>query len=708
MPAQGSNMKKTFLCWSLAAAAALPAFSQTTLPAVTVSGRADPPLAVGGFDGVPLAQTPLQATRFDATALRDAGAVRLSDIARLDAAVGDTYNAEGYWDSLTVRGFVTDNRYNYQRDGLPINAETSLPLDNKERIELLKGLSGLQAGVSAPGGLVNLVVKRPLAQSSRSALLGWRERGSLLGAVDVSQRLGDAAAVRVNAAYEHLDPTYRDTRGHRRLLAVAGEIAPTAGLLIEAEFETSRRSQPSVPGFSLLGNRGVPDADTIDPRINLNNQPWVRPVVLDAASGSLRVTQRLSADWRAVAHFGTQRLTSDDRTAFPFGCGKEGNFDRYCSDGTFDYYDFVSDDERRRTDVLDLSLRGRTQWLGVEHRMQVGVQRSRFSARFGLQLFAPAGEGNIDGSAVVPRAVDPPFANTNRDRDATELYLRDAVRITPTVGAWFGLRHTRLEQRSVLSDGTEPSPDAPQSFTAPWLAFTYAPRADQLLYASWGEGVESYVAPNRPEFTNRGRPLPALKSRQFEFGWKAGDTQREFEIALFDIRRPQFVDLCVGSSCTSRLDGSVRHSGVDAKALWRHGAWSFGGGAQWLRARREGSTATPELNGLRPFNVPRLNLRALAGYDVASAPGLRVEAALAHEGDRMVLPDNSARIDGWTRVDAAARYAHRIGNTQLTWRLGVHNLADRRAWKEAPFQFGHAYLFPLAPRTWRLSLQADL
>lgn len=82
--------------------------------------------------------------------------------------MSDAYNTEGYWDNLTVRGFVIDNRFNYRRDGLPINAETSIPLDNKAQIEVLKGTSGLQAGTSAPGGLVNYVVKRPLAEPLRA------------------------------------------------------------------------------------------------------------------------------------------------------------------------------------------------------------------------------------------------------------------------------------------------------------------------------------------------------------------------------------------------------------------------------------------------------------------------------------------------------------------------------------------------------------
>jgi iron complex outermembrane receptor protein len=41
-------------------------------------------------------------------------------------------------------------------------------------------------------------------------------------------------------------------------------------------------------------------------------------------------------------------------------------------------------------------------------------------------------------------------------------------------------------------------------------------------------------------------------------------------------------------------------------------------------------------------------------------------------------------------------------------RLGIDNLTDRRAWRESPYQFGHAYLMPLQPRTWSASIAIDL
>jgi iron complex outermembrane recepter protein len=128
---------------------------------------------------------------------------------------------------------------------------------------------------------------------------------------------------------------------------------------------------------------------------------------------------------------------------------------------------------------------------------------------------------------------------------------------------------------------------------------------------------------------------------------------------------------------------------------------------QWLRARREGSQTTA-INGLEPTNVPARTLKLHAVYAAPELPGLSMQVGLTHESARMVLPDNSASIHGHTRVDIAARYQAKFGETAAIWRIGIDNLFDQRAWRESPYQFGHSYLFPLAPRTLRASMQLDL
>ncbi len=688
----------------------------TRLAPVLVTGPALPVALVSGWGDIPLAELPLQATVVGASALRDTGARRLADLIGLDASVGDAYNTEGYWDSLTVRGYVLDNRYNFRRDGLPISAETSIALDNKSSIEIMKGLSGIQAGTSAPGGLVNYVVKRPLAGPLRSVAVEWRQAASVTGSVDLSQRFGagEAFGLRLNAAAARLDPLVRAARGDRSVVALAGDWRLSADTLLEAEIESSHRSQPSVPGFSLLGDR-VPAP--VDPRINLNNQPWSLPVVLDGTTASLRWQQRLGTDWRLRIALASQRLRSDDRIAFPFGCfdpnpSPDGSYyaDRFCPDGSFDLYDFRSDNERRRVDAFEASVQGPLQTGALRHAVAFGLLHSRSRDRFQRQAFNFAGTGHVDAGAVTPAAPQAIDENTNRDERSTELSVRDAIRLGERATVWLGLRHTRLERHSIRTDGSRPT-DYAQSFSTPWLAASYAVAPGQLVYASWGKGVESEVVPNRDRYLNRGQALPPLTSRQTEVGVKASGAEHEGGVAAFDIDRPVSADIgaCdTPGSCVRAFDGSARHRGIEAQLGWRPGPFTLHAAAQWLRARRQGSQ-NAAIDGREPANVPARTLRLQAHYSPPALPGLVVQARLSHESRRAALSDNSARIDGHTQVAVGARYETALGGFRtITWRAGIDNLFDRRAWKESPYQFSHAYLFPIAPRTVRVSLQVDL
>ncbi|MDB5872316.1 MAG: TonB-dependent siderophore receptor, partial [Ramlibacter sp.] len=152
---------------------------ETTLKPVVITGHTAAPAAdVTGFGDVPLKEVPVSATVINRQQLDASGARRLADLTQFDASVTDAYNAPGYWDFISIRGFTLDNRFNFRREGLPISAETTIPLDNKERVEILKGTSGIQAGTSAPGGLVNYVVKRPTEQDLREVKLEMTSRAS--------------------------------------------------------------------------------------------------------------------------------------------------------------------------------------------------------------------------------------------------------------------------------------------------------------------------------------------------------------------------------------------------------------------------------------------------------------------------------------------------------------------------------------------------
>lgn len=690
---------------------------------ITITDTA--PSQVSGFGDVPLRQAPFSAITIDRQTLQDIGAQRVSDALRLDASVADSYNSPAYWDMLSVRGYTLDNRYNYRREGLPISAETMIGMDNKERIELFKGTSGIQAGTSAPGGLVNYVVKRPpSAQNTTvrdvSASFGPGHNSSI--ALDLGGRFGQDQALgyRFNAAYEDLDPYIQNTEGHRNLIALAMDWRLTPDSRLEWEIERSERQQMGLNAYSLLANatdplNGVPSLPaTVNGQRNITRQAWSVPGVFAGTTGSLRFKQNLDGGWLWTTQYGAQRLRTDDRLSYAFGCTTPGGDwigDKYCSNGGFDLYDYRSDNERRSSDALQTELSGTMQLAGLRHHLGLSIMRSRLLDRpSAMQAYNWAGTGNIDGTSDSPEAQPTPGdLNTQRSEYTTEIALRDRIELSAQTALWLGWRHSHLNRASERSDGSRAVQDK-RSFNTPWLALTHQITPTYLVYGSYGEGIETDVAPNRSRYTNAGQALPALRSEQFELGVKGQWAKTRWQASWFDITRPVSGDegFCdEANTCTRKIDGQARHRGLELSAGLTQAQWQWDIATTWTDAKRQAAEIDPSVNGQRALNVPRMSVRAVAQYRFAGVPGLRSSLRLNHEGTRRVTEDGVIQLPAWSTLDLATHYDTRIQGTRTQWTLAIDNLADRRYWRESPKQYGHYYLYAGAPRTLRVALKAS-
>lgn len=685
---------------------------------VTVTGRLNTLAPLSGWD-TPLRETPVSVTRINASDIALAGATRLADLVAFDSSVSDAYNAAGYIDYLTVRGFVINNRYNIRREGLPISGDTAIALENKSGVEVLKGTSGLQAGTSAPGGLVNYSVKRPLAREHGQASLQFSSRQTGLATADLGGRMGAGGSFgwRLNAASEQLRPELRNADGQRSLMAASAEWRFQNLALLEVEGEWSRREQPTQQAFSLLGPRlpAVPE-----PRLNLNNQPWSLPTVLEGRTASLRLTHLLWGGWRAVFQTGTQRLRTDDRVAFAYGRFDPITYDcnpcdRFAADGTFSLWDYRSENERRHSDATQLELVGRALTGSLQHDLRLGLMQTSQRIDLQPQAYNLVGVGRVQGTAVLPADPTPYDPSTNRQEGSREVLVQDRVALSPSLTAWLGLRHTSFDRRSVRTNGSRATAYE-DSLTTPWWALSFKLTPELMAFASRGEGAESQVVPNRPsQYTNAGQGLPVLKSVQEEVGLRGGPASLsgrglQWQATWFRITRPTTnLDACANlglSPCTGRLDGEVQHQGLEAGLQWAIASWQWGVQGTWLDAQRRGSIVEPALNGKAPTNVPEQVLRARFRWAPAALPGLALQGLISHEGTRYALPDNSVSIPGWTRADAVLTFAP--AGSRLHWLLGVNNLFDRRFWREAPYQFGHAYLYPGAVRMLRVGASIRL
>jgi iron complex outermembrane receptor protein len=210
-------------------------------------------VTVGTLDGATLAETPLSATVITRELLNDQGARLLSDVVKNDASIGEDYAPVGYYGNFEIRGFPIDLATGLGINGMTIVGEQDVPLENKERVEFLKGIAGVESGVASSGGLIDFVTKRPAA--IEAADLATDHRGSAYGAADLGWLFGSRKQVgaRVNLAGERIASYVNETDGWRAMGAGAADWKISPKAILKGDFEYQHKVQRSVCGYQLLG-----------------------------------------------------------------------------------------------------------------------------------------------------------------------------------------------------------------------------------------------------------------------------------------------------------------------------------------------------------------------------------------------------------------------------------------------------------------------
>ena len=114
------------------------------------------------LDGTPLSETPLSVTSVTSALMSDQISRVLSDVVKNDASVGEDYAPVGYYGDYQIRGFPIDLATGLQINGMTIAGEQDVPLENKQRVEFVKGIAGLESGVASAGGVINYATKEPV------------------------------------------------------------------------------------------------------------------------------------------------------------------------------------------------------------------------------------------------------------------------------------------------------------------------------------------------------------------------------------------------------------------------------------------------------------------------------------------------------------------------------------------------------------------
>ncbi|RCS30625.1 TonB-dependent siderophore receptor [Rhodanobacter denitrificans] len=664
----------------------------------------------GSFGNAPLLDTPAAVSVITRDQIDDRQPRTLSELARADAALGDNYAPVGYYQDIAIRGFALDLATGYRLNEMSLTGEQPIALEDKQRVEILKGLGGLEAGVLAPGGLVNYVSKRPA--EVRSATVGTDSHGSRYFAVDVGGWLSPTFGVRVNAAHEGMHSYVDHADGRRNFVSLAADwkISADATLQLDSDYQVS--SQRSVSGYQLLGGRSLP-AHPSRTRM-LGFQPWQQPVDVDASNSTLRFDYRLGNDWHAQLSAGHSRALIDDNVAFAYGCfyspdcasgATPGWF--FAPNGDYDIYDYRSPDEARTNDEARAVLKGSFDTGTIGHEVSLGASAFRRTIDLRPYVYDYVGTGNID-------QIDPPYFAPSPNQPGAEarrltswqhsIFALDRIHLGAHWQLLAGGRYVRLHERA-YDDAGAPQRDTRLAKVLPQAAVLWQPTGRLTAYASYSESLS--LGSQAPYWaSNGGTTLTPLLARQTEAGVKyAWSDALGLSAALYRIRQPyQFTQPdSTAAGFTFVQQGSEAHTGLELNAAGQlSDALRLTASVNLVQARAQG-TGTAAYEGHQVVNVPRLRTAVYLDYRLPFAADIGLLGGWRYASPNVATPDGMTRVPAYHVFDAGLRYTTRWNGHALIVRLNVDNVFNRFYWRDTGSSGGDSYLFPGAPRLARLS-----
>ncbi|MFB4393788.1 TonB-dependent siderophore receptor [Pseudomonas sp. LS_1] len=680
------------------------AAERVTLAPVQITDRTDDTgyqareAQVGGWQAAPVLDTPASVSVFSRELLDDRQVRTLGQVLQSDASVGESYAPIGYYENFNVRGFELNAASSYRINGQTIAGEQSVALENKQQVELLKGLSGLYSGVSEPGGLVNYVTKR--TEDVRSLSVSSNEQGERYLAADLGGWFGSERqfGLRANLAHEDIRSYVDHADGKRDFASLAfdWQINPDATLQLDAEYQ--HREQYSVPGYQLLGGTQLPHS--IDPSDRLAYQSWAKPVQTDSLNLGGRFQYRFNEAWTGTLSASRSKVVIDDYSAFAWG-SSEGAF--FGSNGDYDIYDFRSPDDTRRIDEAQATLAGNFQALGVGHELTLGTSAQRRTLDQRPYYNEWLGTGNIGTGAPALAPSDKPVGASEKRLDSRQygLFVNDRISFNEQWQAVLGARGVRLDEKTWSETG-EPGRHTQQYEVLPNAALIYKPQPDTTLYASWSKGLSAGgIAPWYA--SNAAEILAPTLSRQLEIGIKRDWQGMSLSAALFQIRQAyQYARPEGAGAFTYVQQGQQKNTGLELGASgWVTSKLQVHASAAAIRARVKGS-GTEAYEDHQAINVPRLRATLQLDYSLP-VPGLALLGGARYSASKYASQAGNVEVGAYTVFDIGSRYRTNIGGYDTVLRLTVDNVFDKRYWRDVGDYLGDNYLFQGAPRTARVS-----
>jgi iron complex outermembrane receptor protein len=689
--------------------------------------------ATGLLDPAPLLQTPLSVSVVTRELLNDQGIRLLNEAIKNDTSVGEDYAPVGYYGDYQIRGIPIDLATGLEINGLTIAGEQDVPLENKQSVEFLKGLAGVESGVASAGGLIGFVTKRPAFITAFDTATD--QRGSAFGAADLGRLFGGHKQVgaRLNLAGESIRSYVQHAEGWRGVGAGAADWRINPATTLTSDFEYQHKVERSVCGYQLLGGAVVPDINRLYPSHMLGYQSWQKPNTFDTWNASSRLTRDLTRNWRAQFAGSLSHSLIDDNVVYAYGNSVANPSYFFAPNGTYDIYDYRNPGELRIDGVAEALATGHIKTGALTHEIAVGTELFLRNVRMPGDAPASAPDYVVNGSIYqwvgseniyqtdqdFPAATDPgghPLQAGPRalyeDNHQSSLLLQDRIRIPGGFQLIAGGRYDALRDHNFSG-----SLNTDKNLWLPQFAVTYNPVNAVTLYSNYG--VLLSLGPQASWWVdNANQYLAPFFTRQAEIGAKVQPTQHLLVTAAwFRMTTPNFYPRIIqapDSFCPASVfnapgdlcfesDGREIHNGFELNSEGKVTSWLRLTGSLTTLSATSNNTSNATYNGKQIINQPRVRTALFADLAVPHSHGLHLMPGWSYTASKEATRDDLVSVPSYNIFNFGLRYAPGGEKAKITYRVYADNITDKRYWKDTGANYGDTFIHLGAPTTIRLS-----
>ncbi|MDM5077017.1 TonB-dependent siderophore receptor [Aeromonas media] len=604
-------------------------------------------------------ETPQAISVVDSETLEQRGVSSVSEALRYVPGVNTELRggAVNRLDLFNIRGF--DNYQNFY-DGLLLqynewNLQPQIDPVAIEQLEVFKGPTSVLYGSMPPGGMVNLIAKRPQRESKHSVSVATGTGTLKEMTLDSTGAINEQLAYRVVGLARQKDGQAVTSEEERYVFAPSLDWQlsdrtllnlnlyyqkdPQAGIYTTVPASGSVKSNP-------LGQLG---SDTF-----LGDENW-NEYNRDVTLLGYKLSHDFNANWQVLQNARYMDASAYQRNTYNAALAADNR--------TLARNAYLTD-EASRGFVIDNQLAGKVQTGGAQHNLLLGVDYQYLDARIlyqdTLDYSAPAIDiFNPDHNQIRPDALTFSYEDRKTIRQSqTGVYLQDQVRLDRLVaigGARYDSYRMDTDSRGLyLGSASQSLAQIDQDNLSFRLGALYELDYGLSPYVSYAESFEPV-----PGADKSGKAFDPATGHQWEGGLKflSEDMSKTATISAFHITKENALVTDPDNVYGPKLQtGEIVSRGIELEGradLTSRLDLALSYTLQDMEITKD----TTDLQGKTPVWVPRQMASLWSNYlPGGSLEGMRVGAGLRYVGEAEMDAANTDTVPDYLLMDMSASY----------------------------------------------------